>query len=829
MSESSEMWAKVQVGRVVAVVGSVPAPPAGWRALRVHCGGPPRPLGPLLNAQAQVERLSGLRSPILDLAANRVRTGLRRRLLSEGPGFEDGGVIVAELNRFAELGPGRGALVLEGFESVDAATLALVRRIMDQEGWLRLALVLSVREIPLVGPVAELMRRLQRADALLRLGDVAPSESAPCPPAALSPQAARAARAGAVVGEAFEAGLLAQLLDVDELRVLEALQEAHDAGLALEDLGDGCFRLSPEQVEALRGQLLPSLARAWNRRIAELLTAPEEADSLDAVELTEKRSPVIERSSERVRQAPGGPVRVEVSEAWSSPAPATDTSPAEEAPAEEAPAEEAPAEQAPAEQAPVEQAPVEEAPFMEATPPVMEEAPPLAEPASSVEDPPDPARSAEGLAVESWTEPAPAPSTDDVEIPLAVEGWTSTPTQAPPAPEPHRGPLAVEGWTEAPAFGPESRAERRRPREAQEARAAGHFAEAGELEEAVERYLAASREAPLYALPQSLAWLSTADALLNSLPETPRRLSLRARVEMERGRLSWLGAGQGPDLHLDGALRSLERAGALLERAGGEPRLRTTLRTLIAQVCYDRGDAASLERALSELSEAARELQAQGDARAAARLLNDQAAVWVRVGDVVRAAHLLRESRRLFSQLPDPSEEDRAELAETDHLLARLPLHVASRPGMEADALRQALTHATQAEALYAELGWGRDRARTWETMGRLLARLGEAEQARGVLLQAVEVQQASGDALGLATTASTLAQLMADAGQVAQAVELLAASVQLNQRMHSVRGLRQNRETLERLVAAGDPGVARAVEVLARHLAAAERSLGVA
>lgn len=803
MSDSSEMWSKAQVGRALVVVGAVPAPPSGWRALRVHCGGPPRPLGPLLNAQAQVERLSGLRSPILDLAASRVRTGLRRRLLAEGPGFEDGGVIVSELNRFAELGPGRGALVLEGFESVDAATLALVRRMVDQEGWLRLALILSVRSMPMVGPVAELARRLQRADAVVRMGDAPPPSATPDAPGPLSAQAARAVRAGAVVGEAFEAGLLAQLLDQDELRVLEALQEAHDAGVPLEDLGDGCFRLAPEQVEALRGQLLPSLSRAWNRRIAELLTASEGADLPEPIEVTENPSSASRLPSSRVRGGPSGRVRVDVTESWSTPAQP------EPAPAEETESVDVNELQRPTE-------------GTESVSELQRPAGPELQPEIA-----DPARSPVGLAVESWTEPAPAPSAEDVEIPLAVEGWTSSPEPAAEARAPQRGPLAVEGWTEAPAFGP--RSERRRPREAEEARAAGHFAEAGELEEAVERYLAAVRGAPLYALPQTLSWLSTAEALLNALPETPRRLSLRARVEMERGRLRWLGAGQGPELHLDGALDSLERAGALLVRAGGEERLRATLRTLIAQVCYDRGDPASLERALSELSEAARELQAMGDARAAARLLNDQAAVWVRVGDVVRAAHLLRESRRLFSQLPDPGEEDRAELAETDHLLARLPLHVKSRPGMEVDALRQALSHATQAEALYAELGWGRDRARTWETMGRLYARLGELEQARGVLLQAVEVQQASGDALGLATTASTLAQLLAGAGQTAQAVELLAASVQLNQRMHSVRGLSHNREALERLVAAGGPGAARAAEALGRQLAAAERSLGVA
>ena len=36
---------------------------------------------------------------------------------------------------------------------------------------------------------------------------------------------------------------------------------------------------------------------------------------------------------------------------------------------------------------------------------------------------------------------------------------------------------------------------------------------------------------------------------------------------------------------------------------------------------------------------------------------------------------------------------------ETEHLLARLPLHVRARPGQEADALRQAMEHARSAES----------------------------------------------------------------------------------------------------------------------------------
>ena len=62
--------------------------------------------------------------------------------------------------------------------------------------------------------------------------------------------------------------------------------------------------------------------------------------------------------------------------------------------------------------------------------------------------------------------------------------------------------------------------------------------------------------------------------------------------------------------------------------------LRAEVSTQIAGVCYELGDPASLDRALAELTEASRLLLGAGDATGAARLLNDQAAVYVRMGDL---------------------------------------------------------------------------------------------------------------------------------------------------------------------------------------------------
>jgi hypothetical protein len=60
----------------------------------------------------------------------------------------------------------------------------------------------------------------------------------------------------------------------------------------------------------------------------------------------------------------------------------------------------------------------------------------------------------------------------------------------------------------------------------------------------------------------------------------------------------------------------------------------------------------------------------------AARLLNDQAAIYVSLGDPVRATHLLERPRELFEgRLRSHADDVMAveELAETHHLLARLP------------------------------------------------------------------------------------------------------------------------------------------------------------
>src|SRR5690606_7303536 len=88
----------------------------------------------------------------------------------------------------------------------------------------------------------------------------------------ISSRALRTLRAAAVIGEVFEAELVAALLDVDELDVLEHLQEAADSGAGISDAGDSRFRMIPQLRKALTATLLPSLAKAWHARLAQLLS-----------------------------------------------------------------------------------------------------------------------------------------------------------------------------------------------------------------------------------------------------------------------------------------------------------------------------------------------------------------------------------------------------------------------------------------------------------------------------------------------------------------------------------------------------------------------------
>ena len=220
------------------------------------------------------------------------------------------------------------------------------------------------------------------------------------------------------------------------------------------------------------------------------------------------------------------------------------------------------------------------------------------------------------------------------------------------------------------------------------------------------------------------------------------------------------------------------------------------------------------------------------------RLLNDQAAVYIRLGDPVRAVHLLTRSREVFEAAERRAPQDplvRRELAETHHLLARLPLHARLRAGREGDAFSMALDHALIAEQYYEGLARRRELGRVWETCGRLELRKGRVDRAAERLERALKLQRELGDATGLARTSAALADYLLAAGRPGDALQALAGSIAFNIDKGSPIGLAFNRRALAGLrhaIAPSGPTPANAgllgfLEKVHAQLEAGERSYG--
>ena len=340
----------------------------------------------------------------------------------------------------------------------------------------------------------------------------------------------------------------------------------------------------------------------------------------------------------------------------------------------------------------------------------------------------------------------------------------------------------------------------------EQTRAAAHLQAAGRTEAAVEQYLAAVRDmAARGDTRRAYGLAEQALTLLDTLPSSPSRALLRAQLFLEKGRLQWHGALLGAAFTLPEALASLEAAKASLPH-DAPPEVVEQLAAVTAGVCYDIGDRHALQHALVELPESSHRLSNAGDLLLATRLLNDQAAVYIRLGDLVRATYLLSQSHERFERHLRHHPHDAIaveELAETEHLLARLPLHVQVPPGREEEAYARGLEHARAAEAAYQRLGQHHKLARVWETMGRLALQQGHLEAAQERLTAALKLQQQLGDVAGLARSTAALAELCVRAGQLGDAVALLADSITLNFEKGSPIGLAFNRQTLEALVKA--------------------------
>lgn len=358
-------------------------------------------------------------------------------------------------------------------------------------------------------------------------------------------------------------------------------------------------------------------------------------------------------------------------------------------------------------------------------------------------------------------------------------------------------------------------------------RAAEHAEAAGELDLAAEQHIhAASQAAGLGAPEQAISFLDKADALIARQAPSEARRVLRVRRQVELARVQWLAAGPGEAFSLGEAMRSAEQARSMVTRHDPAD-LRARVASVVAHIAYDMGDPEEMQRALLQLTETSRALLQDEEAVRAACLLNDEAALWVRLGDPMRGNHLLERSYEIFQRFAAHDEEAQLELAETTHLRARLMLHVRARQGRERDALGWGLEQARSAESLYREMDQPRELARVWETMGRLEQLLGHTQRAATHLSEAANAQQRMGDVIGLARSTAGLADLLAETGEVEKTLQALADSVALNVEKGSPVGLAFNRATLERLRDQLPGDQQTGVERLLEHLARAERTLG--
>jgi tetratricopeptide (TPR) repeat protein len=323
--------------------------------------------------------------------------------------------------------------------------------------------------------------------------------------------------------------------------------------------------------------------------------------------------------------------------------------------------------------------------------------------------------------------------------------------------------------------------------------AAVHLDEVGQHERALERRLDAVsvlvRSGDIQRASEQLGDVLEAVAALS---RTPAAQQLRARVKVERARLRWLAAGVDPSFTLSGAFDvAFEARRELGEIAPAA--LRADLASTIAGIAYDLGDGASIERAREAVNECVAALLREGATGPAVTLLDDQAALELRLGHPSRAADLLDRSLETLVERAEDDPTDStlvADLADTHHLLARLPLHGvidAVRPDI---AISKALEHCRKAKATYEKLGWKRDLARVVETSARLEAKRGNTTKAREAFESAMRIADEVTDLTGLARITAGLAQVFTESGAPRAALGMLASSIELNREKGSPIGL---------------------------------------
>lgn len=435
-------------------------------------------------------------------------------------------------------------------------------------------------------------------------------------------------------------------------------------------------------------------------------------------------------------------------------------------------------------------------------------------------------RRAAELLSPSREEDAPLPEEpalfDTARVEKKTEGAAAEPSAAVESPAPDPQPPA-------PTRAPEVKAPAAKPSQTDNpARASEHLFESGDFALAAERaLLAAMKAAGLGAHAQAEAFARRALEAAIGLPDSEAGRRLRTRALIQLGRLRLEGYAPTATFDLSSALQPLEAAKRSLSNEDA-PDQHVELAQLLAAVHCERGDAESLDKALAELAETSRALLDRGHALEAARLLNDQAAVYMKMGDPVRAFSLLDQSREVFEKRGQRDAITAREVAETDHLIARVPLHVRARTGHEDDALSRALDHAMAARRTYERLGDTFSSGRVLETMGRLELKRGRVDKALQHFQQALETQQKIADLVGLARTTAGLSDALVGAERLDEALALLSDSVALNHQKGSVVGVAYNRRAFEELSRAMAPQqvIPIAEEVRAR-LKEAEAELG--
>ncbi len=360
------------------------------------------------------------------------------------------------------------------------------------------------------------------------------------------------------------------------------------------------------------------------------------------------------------------------------------------------------------------------------------------------------------------------------------------------------------------------------PREAEAAFASG------DVESTVSRLLEAARaSARTGAGEQAAQQVHSALAVLAEAPDNDARRLTRIAALIELGTVEARLTGPSPEFTLTRAVDTLRAALEMLA-PDDPPALRVQLVTALSDALVDIGSEAALGDALNILAKSTRALAERGFAREASRLLDDAAVVQMRLGSFVAAQKLLAQARETFDAPRDGDVESITEAAAIEHRSARLALHAPHVPGTERQALVTAARHARGAEAMFTQVGDDRERARVTETLGRIELRLGNADAAAELLWRALDVQEALGDAIGLARTTEALAETLAVAGRFPEAIAVLSDSITLNLEKASPVGIAFDRHVLRAItLRAGSEVSGASVSAIVRRLETAESLLG--